>query len=153
MSTVTCARCRSVVPQSESVFSRGGDVLCRHCGVLEEAHAQLDRAAETAAHGGNDGMTLDHDHNASKSAHAALERVATVPALDGERSVRCARCARIVAQRDTSFDTAGNALCATCGEGFDVGAAQATARQGQYWKGAVLLLLAVGVALLALARR
>ncbi len=153
---ITCSRCRRSVPQAESEFSTNGDLLCRSCGSLAEAHAEIDREVvhrTRSAHAGALADDLPSDAVESKNdggvprlgrsaEHRELDRLARE--AQGQRlpeTLRCSRCSHSVLRGASSYDVQGAPLCADCFARYDLNAAQEPSRRGQFWNGLIFTLV------------
>lgn len=126
---VACPSCRAIVPQTETVFSTSGDLLCQRCSSFEGAHAQVERgraAAYDAAgqHRGAIGMIVGAvervaaDRQAG-SLHSELAQVAVARPNVQAHMVPCAKCRNLVPRTDTTLSFEGETMCRSCAAGYD----------------------------------
>jgi hypothetical protein len=142
MDTIVCDRCKGVVARTETEFAPNGDLLCRRCGNLEEAHEQLDRAVR--AGGGKPGDRIETGVRlqvlgasvvsptltVSPEAHRRFDReLHTAHPPSTGRSFTCSQCPATFPLNDASYDVNGAPLCPKCFGSYDVAAVQAEARR------------------------
>jgi hypothetical protein len=129
---VSCSQCRSVVPQTETVFSNQGDLLCSRCGAFDSAHAQVERARaaaheEAGRHRGAIGLVVGAFERAAADRqagqmHSDLVAVAHTGPAQHASTVPCSRCNAIVPRSDTTLSLEGDAMCRQCASTYDAAA-------------------------------
>jgi molecular chaperone DnaK len=122
--TVSCSRCRAVVPQSETEISTSGGLICLSCAPLSHAHAHVARMQEdvyrrtSVASGPVDrAMKVGERARADQAArqeHEALHAIesAGVAALPTESA--CSRCGATVPTGKTTYAPDGQLICHSC---------------------------------------
>jgi hypothetical protein len=129
---VSCSKCQSVVPHSETEFSTSGALLCRHCANVRNAHAQAERVFENAyrAAGGyrsGNVIYVNSDHydevleakRTAEGLHADLHAIAAQGPVEKAAELECSRCRAIVSTGTTTYSFEGKPMCRACAATYD----------------------------------
>lgn len=128
VATVTCSQCRSVVPQTETVYSNQGALLCSRCASVHAAHEQVERARDAAAEGLIAGRGLGDivnmvavEHKAGQL-HGEIAAAGRMGAAPVASTVPCSRCRTVVPRTSTTLSLEGEAMCSSCAATYDAAA-------------------------------
>jgi hypothetical protein len=157
--TVQCSSCGQSMPQSESVFSQTGDLVCMRCHGFSTAHAQVERArAAMVEQAQGRGMiahlvaTSQADAVATHKHHElhAMQRGGTP--LAAPSRIVCQSCGTVVPSAEAVFTPAGMNVCRPCEGRMRSRSDDLRAKNDVQLKivglVAFLVILAIGIALL-----
>lgn len=129
VNTVACSRCSAVVPQSETEFSSTGNLLCRRCANLNQAHAQVERAREAAyeqtrvaSNAFDYAIKVAQRHEADADAqrdHSILATIEAAGPIATPMDVECSRCKNTVHREQATYALDGQTMCKACAATYD----------------------------------
>lgn len=157
---VTCSQCRSVVPQTETVYSNQGALLCTRCANVRAAHEQVERVRDAAVKDAISGsgfggiVRMVVVENKAGELHDEIALAARSGQAPVSQTVPCSRCRTVVPRSTTTLSLEGEALCSSCAATYDA-ASERKRLEGSLFVGFLwgFFLSAIGIGLVYLLDR